>query len=45
MVKQLAADNILIFTVHHAKTMAGELNSDLKASLNGHHMSFNPDLN
>ena len=36
MVKQLAADNILFFIAHHAKTIAGELNSDLKASLNGH---------
>ena len=39
MVKQLRADDILIFIAHHAKTIAGiagELNSDLKACLNGH---------
>ena len=37
MVKQVAADDISFFIAHHAKTIAGEfLNSDLKASLNGH---------
>ena len=36
MVKQLAADDMLFFIVHHAKIIAGELNSDLKASLNGY---------
>ena len=36
MVKQLRADAILLFIAHHAKTIAGELNSDLKACLNGH---------
>ena len=35
MVKLLAADDILFFIAHHAKTIAGELKSDLKASLNG----------
>ena len=35
MFKQLAPD-ILCFIAHHAKTVAGELNSDLKANLNGH---------
>ena len=36
MVKQLAADDILCFIAHHAKIVVGELNSDLKASFNGH---------
>ena len=35
-VKHLAADDILFFIAHHAKTLAGELNSDIKANLNGH---------
>ena len=35
-VKQLAADDILFFIAHHAKTLAGELNLNLKAHLNGH---------
>ena len=35
MFKQLAPD-ILCFIAHHAKTVVGELNSDLKANLNGH---------
>ena len=33
--KQLAADDILTFHCY-AKTLAGELDSDLKANLNGH---------
>ena len=36
MVRQLAADDIWCFIAHHAKTVNDELNSDLKASLNGH---------
>ena len=36
MVKLLTADHILFFIAGHAKTIAGELKSDLKASLNGH---------
>ena len=35
-VKQLAADDILFFIAQNAKTLAGELNSVLKANLNGH---------
>ena len=35
-VKHLAADDILFFIAHNAKTSADELNSDLKANLNGH---------
>ena len=35
-VKHLAADDILFFIGHNAKTAANELTSDLKASLNGH---------
>ena len=34
-VKQLGADD-LFFIAHNAKTSADELNSDLKANLNGH---------
>ena len=34
IVKQLAAD--ILFIAHNTKTLAGELNSDLKANLNGH---------
>ena len=33
--KQLAADDIFS-NAHNAKTLAGELNTDLKANLNGH---------
>ena len=35
-VEQLAADDILFFIAYHAETLAGELNSYLKANLNGH---------
>ena len=35
-VKQLAADDILFSIAHSAKTLAGELNSDLKSNLNAH---------
>ena len=34
-VKQLAADDILFFMAPNAKIVAGELNSDLKANLDG----------
>ena len=34
-IKQLAADDILFLIAYNAKTLAGELNSDLKANLNG----------
>ena len=44
-VKQLAAD-VYYFSLLYARTLAGKLNPDLKANLNGHpSMSFNPDLN
>ena len=35
-VKQLAADDILFFIAHNAKSLAGELNSNLNANLNGY---------
>ena len=35
-VKQLAADDILFSIAHNAKLLAGELNSHIKANLNGH---------
>ena len=47
-VKHLAADAILFFIAHNAKTSGDGLNSGLKGNLNGHpywKMSFNPDLN
>ena len=34
--KQLAANDILFFIAHNAKTLADELNSDLKANLKGY---------
>ena len=34
-VKESAADDILFFIVHNARTLVGELNSDVKAKLNG----------
>ena len=33
---QLQADERLFFIAHNVKTLAGQLNSDLKANLNGH---------
>ena len=36
LVKQLSVDDILFFIDHNVKTPADELNSDLKANLNGH---------
>ena len=36
-VKQLIAYIILFFKVHNGKTSADELNSDLKANLDGYH--------
>ena len=35
-VKLLAADDILFSIAHNAKLLVGELNSDIKANLNGH---------
>ena len=34
--KQLAANDILFFITHNPKTLADELNSDLKANLKGY---------
>ena len=34
--KQLAANDILLFIAHSPKTLADELNSDLKANLKGY---------
>ena len=39
-VKQLAADDILFIITHNVKTLAGELNSNLKANLNGYPSIF-----
>ena len=39
-IKQLAADDILFLIAYNAKTLAGELNSDLKANLNGYTYIF-----
>ena len=44
-VKQLPPNDIH-FSLLYVKDLAGKLNPDLKANLNGHpSMSFNPDLN